>query len=208
MPHRMDTVVRQGGFAPASGDTLEARLQVNSASGGLSWNDNGTAYEVQGSTSTTAATGAEINRVADVSARIVDCTASTLALVEATHEGKIVTLNRAAGVAVTLPVSTGGGAVYKIIVGTTFTGAATVKVPVASVATFIGTATLYADGGATVVGFAAGGTDDTLTMAADNATGGIAGAHMVFTDVAVAVWHVAYVSDAAASEVTPFSATV
>ena len=53
------------------------------------------------------ATTAEINRAADTSARIVDCTAATLTLAEATHDNKVVTFNRAAGCTVTLPASTG-----------------------------------------------------------------------------------------------------
>ncbi len=67
------------------------------------------------------ATAAEINRVCDVSAKIVNVTASTVILAAASHESKIVTLNRAAGIAVTLPASTGSGAVYRLYIGTTIT---------------------------------------------------------------------------------------
>lgn len=137
---------------------------------------------------------------------IVNCTASTLTVTAAEHAGRTVTLNRAAGIAVTLPAATGTGYVYRFVVGTTFSGAATIKV--VGDDTMIGTATLYADGGSSVVGFAAGGTDDTITFAADVSTGGVAGAEVVLTDIAADLWHVRIVSDAAATEATPFSATV
>lgn len=150
---------------------------------------------------------AEINRACDVSTRIVNVTSATVTLTAASHEGKIVTLNRAAGIAVTLPAATGSGGKYTLIVGTTFTGAATVKV--VGNDTMIGTATLYADGGDTVVGFAAGGTDDTIDLlGTSNSTGGIAGARIELTDIAADLWHVNYISDAGGTEATPFSATV
>lgn len=139
------------------------------------------------------------------SAGLANATASTLA-VDSTYAGKTITLNRAAGIAVTLPAASGTGNKYRFVVGTTFTGAATIKV--VGNDTMIGTATLYADGGSTVVGFAAGGTDDTITLAADNSTGGVAGCLIELQDIAADLWHVNMVSDAAASEATPFSATV
>jgi RecA/RadA recombinase len=139
-------------------------------------------------------------------AGLVDVTAATVTITAAEHAGRTVTLNRAAGIAATLPAATGSGNKYKFVVGTTFSGAATIKV--VGNDTMIGTATLYADGGATVVGFAAGGTDDTVTFAADNSTGGVAGAMVELQDIKADLWHVNVVSDAAGSEVTPFSATV
>lgn len=137
---------------------------------------------------------------------LTNCTTSTLTITAASHAGRTITLNRAAGIDVTLPAASGTGDTYRFIVGTTFTGAGTIKV--VGNDTMIGTATLYADSGATVVGFAAGGTDDTITFAADNSTGGIAGCEVLLTDVAADLWHVRMVSDAAATEATPFSATV
>jgi hypothetical protein len=149
-------------------------------------------------------TGADIRKLAN--AGLTNCTASTLTITEADHSGHTITLNRAAGIAVTLPAATGSGNKYRFIVGTTFSGAATIKV--VGNDTMIGTATLYQNGGDTVVGFAAGGTDDTVTFAADNSTGGVAGAECVLTDIAADLWHVSLVSDAAGTEATPFSATV
>lgn len=153
-----------------------------------------------------AATIAEINRTCDASTRVVNVTGSSLAVTEETHEGKVITLNRAAGIAVTLPAATGSGGKYKFVVGTTFTGAATIKVVGNDI--MKGTALLFADGGDTVVGFATGADSDTITFAADNSTGGIAGAFVDLVDIATDTWFVYLVSDAAASEATPFSATV
>src|SRR5688572_1074508 len=106
------------------------------------------------------ATAAELNRAADLSTRVVDATAATLALTEASHEGKVVTLNRAAGIAVTLPAATGSGGKYKLVVGTTFTGAATVKVVGDDI--MKGTAILFQDSADTTVSFATAADSDTI----------------------------------------------
>lgn len=131
-----------------------------------------------------------------------------------THVGRPVLFNRAAGIAGTLPAATGTGNRYEVIVATTFTGAATIAVPNAT-DYFIGTATLYADGGATVVGFATANTgtvateDDIVSLfGTANSQGGFKGARIVFTDIAAAVWHVDYTSDAGGTEATPFSSGV
>lgn len=138
--------------------------------------------------------------------RVIDVTGSSVTLTQATHDKAIITLNRAAGVAVTLPAATGSGAHFRIVVGTTFTGAATIKVVGDDI--MKGTAVLFADGGDTVVGFATAADSDTVTLAADNSTGGIAGAEIELIDIKADTWFVKMVSDAAATEATPFSATV
>src|SRR5688572_20292539 len=75
----------------------------------------------------------------------VNATAATLTATSALHNNKVVTLNRAAGIAVTLPAATGSGDKYRFIVGTTFTGAATIKVVGNDI--MKGTAILFVDGG-------------------------------------------------------------
>jgi hypothetical protein len=57
------------------------------------------------------ATAAELNNVADISARAV-AAGSTLALVEATHAERLIKLDTATGSVVTLPAATGSGARY------------------------------------------------------------------------------------------------
>lgn len=151
------------------------------------------------------ATEAELNRVADVSARIVNVTAATLAVDVATHEGKTVTLNRAGGIAVTLPAASGSGARYRFVVGTTFTSSATIKVTGDD--TMTGNALLAQDAADTAVMFEAGATADTITMDGST-TGGLKGAFVTCEDIAADLWAVHYVSAATGIEATPFSATV
>jgi hypothetical protein len=151
------------------------------------------------------ATFAELNRVADVSGRIVNATAATLTVTEASHEGKIVTLNRAGGIAVTLPAATGGGGRYRFIVATTFTSSATIKV--VGDDTMTGNALLAQDAADTAVMFEAGATADTITMDGST-TGGLKGADVELIDIAADLWFVSYRSAATGTEATPFSATV
>lgn len=140
------------------------------------------------------------------STTLTNCTASTLAITSA-HHNHVITLNRAAGIAVTLPAATGSGIRFRIVVGTTFTGAATVKVTGNDI--MKGTATLFADAGATVVGFETAVDSDTIDLlGTSNSTGGIAGAYIDLCDIAADTWFVNYVSDAGGTEATPFSATV
>jgi hypothetical protein len=142
----------------------------------------------------------------------VNATASTLAVTAALHAGRVVTLNRAAGIAVTLPAATGTGNAYKFVVGTTFTGAASIAALTTDY--FIGTATLYNDTDNTVSGFATAnsGTPTTESDAISlfgtaNAQGGIKGEVVDLIDIAAGVWSVRLVSDAGGSEATPFSVT-
>lgn len=144
----------------------------------------------------------------------VAVTASTLTVTAALHAGRTIYLNRAGGIVTTLPAATGSGNKYRFIVGATFTGTATIAVPNAT-DYMIGVATLFQDAGDTVVGFATANTgtvateSDTITLfVASNTTGGIKGAVVELEDVANAVWHVHYVSDAGGTEATPFSAAV
>ena len=134
---------------------------------------------------------------------------TTLALTQATHANRVVyTTDVAADYR--LPAATGTGDKYTIALGATQTGASTIKVN-ATPGTDImqGTAVLFADGGDTVVGFATGATADTVDLlGTTNGVGGIFGALYEFWDVATGVWFVRIVSDAANTEVSPFSATV
>jgi hypothetical protein len=137
----------------------------------------------------------------------VNVTGSSVALTSALHAGKVVTLNRAAGIAVTLPAATGSGDKYRLLVGTTFTGAATVKVVGNDI--MKGTALLFQDSADTVVGFATAADSDTIDLLGTaNSTGGIAGESIELIDIAADTWYVNIVSDAGGTEATPFSATV
>lgn len=137
----------------------------------------------------------------------VQVTAATVTL-GPTHVGRTTVLDRAAGIAVTLPASSGSGNTYFLHVQTTFTGASTVKVANAT-DVMQGTAILFADAGDTVVGFATTATSDTIDLlGTSNSTGGIFGATIELVDHKSGFWSVRYVSDAGGTEATPFSATV
>src|SRR5262249_33086566 len=137
---------------------------------------------------------------------LTDVAAATFG-VTAAHAGHVITLNRATGIAVTLPAASGTGNRFKFVVGTSVSGGSTtIKVANAS-DVMCGNAVLFQDSGDTVVGFAAGSTADTITM--DGSTqGGLKGAVVDAVDVGANLWHVNYVSDASGTEASPFSATV
>lgn len=132
---------------------------------------------------------------------------TSLALTAALHANRVVWVTDVAA-AYTLPLATGTGDKYTIILGATITGASTIKVANAS-DTFVGTAVLFQDSADTVVAFAAAATDDTVDLLGTaNSTGGMIGAVYEFWDVASGKWAVRIVSDAGGTEATPFSATV
>jgi hypothetical protein len=144
----------------------------------------------------------------------VNATAATLAVTAAAHAGKLVTLNRALGVAVTLPAATGTGNVYKFMVNTTASGGS-YTIAVASGADFMrGLAFQFSDNaaqaaiawGTTNTGTAAT-ESDTITM--DGSTkGGIIGDYIELTDVATTTFLVRMFTKATGTEATPFSAAV
>lgn len=126
------------------------------------------------------------------------------------HAGRIGVLDRAAGIAVTLPAATGTGDEYQFVVKTTFTGDCTIK-SLTGADIMIGYAFLQQDAGDTVVGFAAlaASTFDTIDIFdASNVTGGFNGAYVRVRDIAVNRWFVEVFSDAAGTEATPFKDTV
>jgi hypothetical protein len=137
------------------------------------------------------------------SSGVVNITTATATLSSAAHAGRTVTLNRAAGIAITLPAATGSGDVYRILVGTTFTGDATITC--AGTDTLVGQALLGADGGDTVLHFQSAPGNKIITFTATNTTGGIAGAWVDLVDAVSGRWTVRIISDAAGTEATPFS---
>lgn len=134
---------------------------------------------------------------------------TTLALTQAAHANRVVYVTDVAA-DYRLPAATGTGDKYTIVIGATQTGASTIKVNATpGTDTMLGTAVLFQDGGATVVGFACIAGDDTVDLlGTGNSTGGMIGAVYEFWDVATGLWIVRLVSDAAGTEATPFSATV
>lgn len=152
------------------------------------------------------ATIAEINRATDISARIVNVTAATLAVTAAAHDSKVVTINKADGCAVTLPAATGSGIKLQFIIGTTITSNST-TIKVTGNDTMTGAAIICQDGGDTVVGFETAADSDTITFNGST-TGGIKGDCVELIDIAADLWWVRITGSATGTEATPFSATV
>ena len=127
-------------------------------------------------------------------------------LMDGSKSGKVTTLNRAGGIAVTLPAATGSGLHFKFFVGTTYTTAGTIKVANAS-DTMSGVAIVLQDSADTMVGFETASTSDTVTLNGTT-TGGLIGDFVELIDVAANKWYVRVNSSATGTEATPFSATV
>jgi hypothetical protein len=147
----------------------------------------------------------------DLQNRVVDATDATLAVTAHAHEGKIITLNRAAGVTATLPAATGSGHKYTFIIGTTATSNANVIEVANSTDVMDGSLNIQADtdvDGTTKVWMAEVG-DDTMTFAGAATTGGIVGGRIECIDYASGFWTcTAYTISGGGSEATPFSAAV
>lgn len=137
--------------------------------------------------------------------RLVNATASTLTVTKELHDGSVITLNRAAGIDVTLPSATGSGASFTFIVGKTFTGSATIKVVGNDV--MAGRCIQSADGGNTVAAYETAADSDTITMDGST-TGGLLGDVIELIDIAADTWFVNIQQAATGTEATPFSATV
>lgn len=135
-----------------------------------------------------ATTGFQTNGV-QIDGAAVDVTASTLSVTAADHAGRLVTLNRAAGIAVTLPAAAGTGARFRFLVATTISSnSTTIKVANASdtMVGHVSTSTTTAGAG---LHEAAGGTDDTISMNGTT-TGGIVGSYVEVEDYATNLWRV------------------
>ena len=119
------------------------------------------------------------------------------------YNGEVIPLNRAGGMTVTLPASTGSQAVYTFLVGTTFTSNGVIQVANAT-DTFNGIANV---GGGTGSVFSTLPASDTITMNGST-TGGLAGSLITVRDVAVGDWIVTANLIGSGSPATPFSAAV
>lgn len=152
------------------------------------------------------ASAAELNRIADVSGRIVSSTdAGTLALTVSEHEGRIVDFNDADG-GITLPAATGSGGRFSVRCGTAFTGG-TITVAADTDDEFEGLIiAVDTDDDSTLNYPALAGDDfDTITLSGAT-TGGNVGDFLEFIDVADGVWRVfGTITQSGGSEATPLS---
>lgn len=161
--------------------------------------------------STLTATIAELNRAADVSARIVDATSASLAVSADSHDGKVIVLNRAAGMVITLPTITSSnyGAKFRFVVKTTFTGTASIESATAA-DVMLGHALMGNDTNNTVVDWPAtigDGYNKIDLFGTANSTGGMAGQSIEITILGANLFYVEIRGDAAGTEATPFVAT-
>ncbi len=153
------------------------------------------------------ATSTELNRAADVSTRQV-AAGGTLAMTEAAHEGKTILLDTAAGSVVTLPASTGGGAVYRFLVTVTATSNSHV-IKVANASDEMRGYVVQDSDTATAPNiWWAADNDDTITL--NRSTTGLAaqGEYFEVVDAVLNHFYVRGYSQASGTEATPFSATV
>jgi hypothetical protein len=156
------------------------------------------------------ATAAEINRAADVSARVVTIVA-TGAITEAANEGKINLLGEVGGdaiVTLTLPASTGGGARYKFYLSVANTS--TYVIQKAGSDVFTGMARIWdMDAATTESIFDAVGTSssDVFTWNAGTTGGYRIGDWVEFVDILAGFWAVESSAHCPTSSnpATPFS---
>lgn len=129
---------------------------------------------------------------------------------KALHANRVVCMNNAAGLTVTLPLAKGTGSVYKFFVGTSVTSNNYIIKVGASSDIMSGRAYICQDGGNSIIATetATGGSaSDTITLNGTT-TGGLVGDMVELVDVGVGVWYVAVHMTATGTEATPFSATV
>lgn len=137
----------------------------------------------------------------------VHVTAATLAVTEADHAGKVVVLDRAAGINATLPRAVGSGATFKFFILTTVTSNSTIIEVGNSTDVMQGLALAAADGGAGVNGWETASTSDTITLNGST-KGGIRGDVITLVDVYPGVFAVTALLAQTGTEETPFSAAV
>jgi hypothetical protein len=151
------------------------------------------------------ATGTELTRTCDVSARLV-AAGATLAVTEALHDGKTIKLDTAAGSVCTLPAATGSGAVFKFMVTVTPTSNAHI-IKVTGNDVMYGQAFGVDGDGEPGNAWATGADSDTITMDS-GATGGEIGDWFLVQDIAADKYAVSGWLTQSGTEATPFSATV
>jgi len=132
--------------------------------------------------------------------------ATVLAVTRALHGNRTVTLSNTAPIAVTLPASSGSGAVYRLILqAAATTTASTIKVA-NTVDVMQGLIVSLNTTAGVVIGFTNTASSDTLTLNGGTTGGGISSLYE-FTDAKSGFWQVRG-HDTAAMTTTPYSATV
>ena len=130
------------------------------------------------------------------------------------HAGRTLLLGEVGGnalVTLTLPAATGSGNIYKFIVSVVNTSNYVIKVANAT-DTIDGQVIVQNDstegGTASVIGWKADGTDDTITLNGTTTGGASIGDYVELIDIAANQYTVSGLLQASGTEATPFSATV
>lgn len=149
----------------------------------------------------------EIDNVCDTSQRIVNLTDATLTMSQAVHGGRILTVNKADGTAITLPAASGSGAWFRIVIGTAITSNSTTIKVANSSDTMIGTMVIVKGSDNTNFSITVGSTDDTITLNGTT-TGGVKGGYIELIDIATNTWFVQGRVNGSGTLATNMSATV
>jgi hypothetical protein len=147
---------------------------------------------------------------AQVKSQVAVAGGSTLSLTAALHGGKTILLDTATGSVITLPQATGTGNVYRFRVSVLATAASHIVKVANATDVMVGLAFgSRIDSGNAVLGFAAGATDDTITLNRTT-TGSVSKGEMIeVVDRATGIFDVkAFLTATGAAFATPFSATV
>lgn len=139
------------------------------------------------------------------SAAIVDTTATSLALSQASHAGRTVTVSSAAPLAVTLPAATGTGDKYRLVILVAATGTAH-TISCAGSDDMEGSIAIHDTSATdiTAIAYAATATDNTISLNGTTKSG-TRGTVVELEDVASGLWAAKVVGAATGSYATPFS---
>jgi hypothetical protein len=157
---------------------------------------------------TLAATAAELNNVADISARAVSA-GSSLILTEATHAERLIKLDTATGSTVTLPAATGSGARYYFAV-TVLATSNSHKIQVANATDVMRGVMLNTDSDTSdaFTGFNTTSTSDTITLNRSTTGSVYIGEFIEIWDIKAGFFSVRGWYASTGSPATPFSAAV
>lgn len=135
----------------------------------------------------------------------VNVTDATVTVTADRHAGKIILLNRAAGVTVTLPAATATGNKYHFIVGVVPTSNQH-RINVVGDDSCRGTAIFETDNASDgVVGFVTGTDTDQINLNGTTTGGASIGDEVILVDILADVWAVKVRASASGTEATPFS---
>lgn len=201
-----------GDIIPKAGPRSSG-IWVSSTTEGVSYNSDGTVRDfltVAASTgsSVLGATAAEVDRVADVSARVITITASTT-LSEAAAEARFIVLSSTTGLTVTLPSGASAtGARFNLMIGTVQT-AGPYLVKVSSTTEILAGSLVFsttAAAGASSFPTTAG--SDTISLNGGTTGGASVGDTITLTSFKANTWAVQGAVTNTGTAATPFAVTV